>query len=494
MAHDLVISGGTIVDGTGSEPYVGDVAVDGDRITEVGEVADGADRTIDAEGLLVTPGFIDVHTHLDAQIGWDPDLTSSSWHGVTTTVIGNCGVTFAPCHPGDREFLAGMMESVEDIPKEAILSGLPWDWESYSGYLDTLERLPKAVNVGGLVGHCAVRTYVMGERALTEDTATPDELDQMVGLVDDAMAAGALGFSVSRTPLHRVPDGRLVPGTTADALEMVRIGDVLGRYGRGVFQGVMNIGTMEMNAAEFDWMGEVAGRSGRPVVVSLAQTDLLPDVHTDVLDRIESAKKEGADIRAQMLVRGTGLVVGLANLTPWLRSPGWRKLREMDLPARLALLDDPAEREALVADAKEHPCPFDLYYCFPLGTGRPEYMGEREDSLAALAERAGEHPAETFLRMCRESDGRLLFTIRFFNQDNAEVEKMLADPGIVLGLGDAGAHVGQVMDAGWTTFYLAYWLRDRQKFPMGEGIRRITSDLADLFGYRQPGNPPTMPV
>ncbi len=242
MTHDLVIRAGLVVDGTGAEPVPADVAIDGDRITAVGAVDGPGRREVDAEGRYVTPGFVDIHTHLDAQIAWDPIGSSSCWHGVTSVVLGNCGVTFAPCRPADREFLAEMMESVEDIPAHAIMSGLPWDWESYGEYLDSIDRMPKGLNTGGMVGHCAVRIHAMGARALDDVPASDADVAAMCELVAEAIDAGALGFSTSRTALHRVPDGRVVPGTTADARELMEIGRVLGDRRRGVFEAASALG------------------------------------------------------------------------------------------------------------------------------------------------------------------------------------------------------------------------------------------------------------
>ena len=253
MNHDIIIRDGTVVDGTGAEPRRADVGLTGDRITAIVDIDDGgiggsANREIDAEGRLVTPGFVDIHTHLDAQLAWDPIGTSSCWHGVTSVVMGNCGVTFAPCRPDDRATLAEMMESVEDIPRDAILGSLSWDWETYGEYYDSISQLAKGPNTGGLVGHSAVRTYVMGERGLDEAPATGDDIVAMARLVDEAMSAGALGFSTSRTALHTVPDGRPVPGTYAAADELLAFAEVLGRHDAGVFEGAMRLGERDNDA------------------------------------------------------------------------------------------------------------------------------------------------------------------------------------------------------------------------------------------------------
>ena len=257
MAHDLVIRGGNVVDGTGLEPFAGDVAVDGGTISKVGKVEDAGHREIDAEDHVVTPGFVDLHTHFDAQAGWDPLLTPVSWHGVTTALFGNCGVTFAPCKPADREFLAGMMETVEDIPRNAILTGLPWDWESYGEYLDSIEKLGPAINITGLVGHCASRFYVMGERAVEEDP-TEDEIKQIAELVGRSVAEGAIGFSTNRLPGHVLPDGRSIPGTFAKEDELIAISEAVGKAG-GILQSVLNYGKLDDEMAMLTKQGRASG-------------------------------------------------------------------------------------------------------------------------------------------------------------------------------------------------------------------------------------------
>src|SRR6476661_2721504 len=343
--HDVVIRGGTVVDGTGAPPVAADVAIDGERITAVApQLDDAGRREIDAGGAYVTPGFVDVHTHLDAQVAWDPDSTSSCWHGVTSVVLGNCGVTFAPVRKGQERWLAELMESVEDIPADSILDGLSWDWETYGDYLAAVDALPKGVNVGGMVGHCAVRHYAMGERSLDETPATDDDIAAMCELVDEAMAAGALGFSTSRTLLHRVPDGRPVPGTWADTDELYAIGDVLGNRERGVFEvaprfeqpGADYAGTR----AEVHWMAEVQRRSGRPVTFGVAQSDLGPELYQRIYECVDDEAAAGALLRPQTTARGIGLLFGLANRTFFGASPVWRDLQQLDLAGRVGALED----------------------------------------------------------------------------------------------------------------------------------------------------------
>ena len=487
MAFDLIIENGTVVDGTGAPSFRGDVAVAGDRIVAVGDVDGTARRSLDAEGRIVSPGFVDIHTHLDAQLAWDPIATSSCWHGVTSVVLGNCGVTFAPCKPEDRGYLAEMMESVEDIPAAAILSGLPWDWQTYGEYLATLDRLPKGVNVGGMVGHCAVRHWVMGERGLEKDPATPDDIEQMAALVDEAIGAGALGFSTSRTMLHRVPDGRAVPGTYAQTDELFAIADVLGRWQRGVFEVAPKLGEGDgadfaNTRAEVAWMAEVNRTTGRPVTFGVAQSDFRPDLYEHVLQFVDEEVAAGAQLRPQTTARGIGLLFGLQARTFFDRLPAWQALRPLDLEGRLAVLRDDARRATLVQEAVASPPPFDFNGVYFLGTDEARYTYTRADSLAARAEQAGESVLETFIRVALETGGRALFTWPFLNQRMDAVEAMLHHPHLVLGLGDSGAHVGLIMDASLPTFFLGHWVRDREMFSIEEGVRRLTSDTAELFG------------
>jgi N-acyl-D-aspartate/D-glutamate deacylase len=490
MTHDLVIAGGTVVDGTGGARFVGDVAIDGDRITAVAPPGDvdlrGARRVIDAEGRVVTPGFVDIHTHLDAQLAWDPCATSSCWHGVTSVVLGNCGVTFAPCRPEDRSWLAELMESVEDIPARSILEGLPWDWEHYGGYLAAIDRMPKGVNVGGMVGHCAVRQYAMGERGLSEEPASADDITTMADLVDEAIGAGALGFSTSRTLLHRVPDGRMVPGTWATTDELYAIADVLGRHGRGVFEAAPRFEQPgrdhENTRAEVHWMAEINRRTGRPVTFGLAQSNLGPELYRRILEFVDAEAEAGGRINPQTTARGIGLLFGIVHRTFFDRAPAWQALKDLDLDGRLAVLDDPHRCAALVDEGRAHTAPLDYDGVFVLSGDRAHYDFTTADSLGAHARAAGEDVVETFVRITRESRGRALFTFPFLNQRMDAVEDMLTHPGVVLGLADSGAHVGLIMDAGLPTWFLSHWVRDRQVFTLEDGVRRLTSEPAELFG------------
>jgi N-acyl-D-aspartate/D-glutamate deacylase len=495
---DLVIRNGTVVDGTGAAARRADVGIVGDRIAAVvdavdGGVAERGRREIDAEGRLVTPGFVDIHTHLDAQLAWDPMATSSCWHGVTSVVMGNCGVTFAPCRPSDRAVLAEMMESVEDIPRDAILGSLPWDWESYGEYLASIERMPRGVNAGGLVGHCAVRTYAMGERALDEAPATPDDIAAMAALVDEAMAAGALGVSTSRTFLHKVPDGRPVPGTYAADEELLAFADVLAAHGTGVFEGAMRLGERDNDAfdnsrAEVALMGEISRRSGRPVSFGLTQSDRRPGLFEAVVGFAKDENARGATVRPQTTARGVGVLFGLESRTPFDRAPSWKELRAATNGKKMQMLRDAPFRQRLITDADAHPTPIDLEQLFILPPGGDaRYDCDPADSLAAIAAERGVSAAAAFIELAIETDGALVGSMPFLNQDLAAVESMLDDPLVTLGLADAGAHVGQIMDASQPTFFLTYWIRERQRWTIEEAIRRLTSDTADLFGIEDRG-------
>jgi N-acyl-D-aspartate/D-glutamate deacylase len=486
MAHDLIVRHGTVVDGTGRAAQRADLAIDGDRITAIGRIEGLGAREIDARGCVVTPGFVDIHTHLDAQLAWDPAGTSSCWHGVTSVVLGNCGVTFAPCRSADRPFLAEMMESVEDIPASSILDGLSWNWESYGDYLDEVERWPKGLNVGGMVGHCAVRVHAMGDRSLDTEPASDDDVSAMAELVDEAVSAGALGFSTSRTLLHRVPDGRPVPGTWAAPSELHAFGDVMGSWGRGVFEAAPRVGERdnddyEATRAEIAWMGELSRRTGRPVTFGLAHSFRRPDLYRRVLEFVHAENDRGAVVRPQTTARGIGLLFGLSHHTPFDGAPSWGALRSLTLDEKLNVLRDSARRRELIHDALERPSRDVLGGFYVVGPDAPRYDHDPDNTIVAVADRRGVSPAEAFVDLSLESDGQVLLNYPFLNQDLAAVDEMLADSTVVMGLADAGAHVGQIMDASQPTFFLSTWVRDRAVFTIEEGVRRLTGDTAGLF-------------
>tara|TARA_B100000676_G_scaffold311920_1_gene383787 strand:+ start:1557 stop:3212 length:1656 start_codon:yes stop_codon:yes gene_type:complete len=479
MSHDIVIRGGQVVDGTGSEPFVADVAIDGDTITEIGRVDGKGKEEINADGLAVSPGFVDLHTHLDAQIGWDPQVTSVTWHGVTTALLGNCGVTFAPCKPSDREFLAGMMETVEDIPKNAILHGLPWNWESYGGYLDALEALGPSINICGLVGHCATRFYVMGERAV-EEPATEDEIRQIAEIAGQSVKEGALGFSTNRLPGHRLPDGRSIPGTFADRAELRAVAKEVGRYG-GIMQTVSDF-------REFDEEMALIADEARMARGALFSSAV--EIGTDRLDeKVSAMRAEGLNVTSVTVPRSGGGVGGLSTDNFW-RTPSWIELRKHDLAGRLAAIRNPESRAKLIEEVRaqgEEGIAGVARWFWMGDSERPCYTQEMQQSLVQMASEGGEHPVETWLRITDESDGKALFHMRGFNVDLSELERLITTDWAMPGLGDAGAHVSQMIDSGWSTFILSHWHRDSGVYSLAEAVRRISQVPAGVLGLADRG-------
>ena len=489
MSHDLIIRGGLIVDGTGSKPYPGDIAIDGDTIVAIGNIEGSGARELDAKGHAVTPGFVDLHTHLDAQAGWDPDLTPIVWHGVTTALIGNCGVTFAPCKPEDREYLAGMMESVEDIPSSVILNGLPWDWNSYGEYLDSLDKLTPAINLVGMVGHCAIRTYVMGKRGVDEEP-TADEIAQMAALAGKSVAEGAIGFSTSRLVAHKMPDGRSIPGTFAKTPEMVAIAKAVGEN-NGLVQNVLEYSRLD---SEMALLREQALAAQTRVIFTAPHIPGGPGKANAYQDIIDSMRAEGIDITGLALPRSFGFLSGLKTNIMFM-SPAWRELISLDFSARLTAIQDADTRANLIREAGEMgedgTPPLDMWVSnfYYLGDSEsPEYTKGADESLPAIAAAAGEHPAETWLRIMLETNGEALFHVRFGNHDYEAMEDFLQNDWILPSLGDTGAHLTQIIDAGWSTFMLSHWHREKGTFTLEETIRLLTSAQARILGFKDRGS------
>ena len=470
--YDIIIRGGSIVDGTGAEPVLGDVGIKDGLIAAIGRVEGDAKKVIDATGKMVTPGFIDIHTHLDAQIGWDPDMTPVSWHGVTTALIGNCGVTFAPCKPDDREFLAAMMETVEDIPRDAIMSGLPWDWEQYGEYLDSIANKPTAINIAGMVGHSAIRYYVMGERSF-EEQASDDEKQQMADIVASSLESGAFGFSTNRFEPHVAPDGRSIPGTFAEADELAVISRAVARHN----------GLMQTVGATEDVMQAMADEGSR----------LLFSYGTPPDEGAGSQRaawleqfSEGRDVTAITHVRSSGLLFGLSTRFP-IRGQSWKQLSMVDMESRLQLIDDPDFVANLIAEAEASEARNVIGDLFYLGADEvPNYTETR--SVKTMAEEAGEHWVDTILRLSRETGGKALFNWHMFQKSMTELKDLFTKSNHIFpSLGDAGAHVSQIMDAGWSTFILSYWHRQTGTFTMGEAIQKMTSGPAKVLGLTDRG-------
>ena len=493
MAHDLVITGGTIVDGTGAPSQRGDVAIDGDRITAVGEVdAAGARQIIDAEGRLVTPGFVDLHSHLDAQVGWDPLMSSSCWHGVTSVVMGNCGMTFAPLRPGQAETLANMMESVEDIPASAILRGLDWDWETYGDYLDAVDAMPKGINSAGYIGDVALRTYVCGDAACDEDiAASPEQLAEMARLVEEGLRAGAVGYSISRSLTHRVPDGRWVPGTWSDPSEFFAIAEPLGRLGRGVLDCAPRYNETDGSTSRVDeemaWIAELSRRTGRPFTFNLAQMQSLGDHYRRVVELSDEANRSGAQLRPQTTPRAIGILFSLAANTLVDSLPSFQALKPLDAAGRLAAIRTPEVRSRLVAEADgQSTDPYTRMFLMQPDSGAVYRYGPG-DSIAAQAAAHGMSPVAWYLDVLDRTDGAAVANWPVLNQDFDAIAELLRSPVTVMGLADAGAHATQIMDASQPTFFLSHWVRDEGLFGIEEGIRRLTSDTASLIGLADRG-------
>ncbi len=483
MAHDLIIRNGTVVDGSGADPVRADVAVDGDRITAIGDLSgETARREIDAAGLLVTPGFIDLHTHLDAQVAWDPLMTSSSWHGVTTVLMGNCGVTFAPVRPDDRVFLAEMMESVEDVPRDAILDGLAWDWETYPQYLDAVQRMQPALNIVGMVGHCAVRYHVMGERSLSDEPPTPKEMDRMRAIAEESVAGGAVGFSTSRILLHVVPDGRYVPGTLAPLDEYLAIADGMNAAGGGLFQSVNDFATKAGH--EITLLREMAGACGD--VLFSGGVGNNPGAGSGVEMWSQFLAATNSDVGRITLAsasRPSGSLCGLAQVSP-VKGKQWKALLALPtLADRLAALKDPATRALLEAEGKEKGMWYDPEHIYPLGTGpSPDYAESGGVSLAQLAAQAGVHPVELVIDRLIASDGHELFNTWFFNRNVDALQQLLAMDHVYPGLADTGAHAGQICDADMSTHFLSYWQRDRNLVSLPNAVHKLTGLAAGVLG------------
>ncbi|MBF6569190.1 MAG: amidohydrolase family protein [Candidatus Binataceae bacterium] len=494
--HDLVIRNGKIVDGTGAPAHFGDVAIDGGVITSVGGTAGAGRREIDAEGLLVTPGFVDIHTHYDGQVTWDPYLTPSSWHGVTTIVMGNCGVGFAPVRRGQEDFLIGLMEGVEDIPGAALAEGIKWGWESFPDYLDTVAAIPRAIDVGAQMPHGSLRAYVMGERGAHNEAATPTDIQRMAVLVREALQAGALGFTTSRTMLHRAKNKEVVPGTFAGEDELLGIGRALGEAGHGVFEMASDLVGPD---ATMEWMVKLSTETGLPITFALAQIDKDPNGCQRVIDQVKRFNAAGAHLSPQISARPTGMLMGHeSSLHPFITHRTYKSIAHLPIDERVAKLREPAIRAQILAEGpsvkdratRHFVTNFSKY--FPLGDP-PDYEPERDANLAARAAREGISPAELAYDMMLEREGRALLYMPLANYAEYNLDalrEMILDPVTTMGLSDGGAHCGLICDASMPTYMLTHWVRDRSRgarLTLETAVQRQTTDTANLYGLHDRG-------
>lgn len=495
--YDLVIRGGTVYDGTGSAPFKADIAVKDGLIAEIGEVTGKGKEEIDAAGQIVTPGFVDVHTHYDGQVTWDPYLQPSTFHGVTTAVMGNCGVGFAPCRPDRHDWLIGLMEGVEDIPGTALVEGIKWNWESFPEYMDAVEASPLALDVGLQVPHGALRAYVMGERGARLEPATAEDTSEMARLVKEALEAGALGFSTSRTEKHRDKHGEHTPTYKAEQDELHGIAKAMGESGKGVLQLIADFRDVDREFAMLRGMVEI---SGRPMSMTIEQDDRYPDTWKNVLRNIEEAAEAGLPVKGQVPPRPTGVLLGLSSsLNPFLMHQTFREIWHAPLEKQVEALRDPAFRARLLAEEPDYPAGEIVtmlctayHKMYELGDP-PNYEPSPEDSVGAMAERAGKPPREVLLDLMLKRDGHALLYFPLMNYTGGsldDVYKMMTHKHTAFGLGDGGAHVGILCDASFPTTILTHWGRDRTRGPklsLEWLINRQTQANAELVGLLDRG-------
>lgn len=496
--YDILIKRGKIVDGSGAPAFVGDVAIQNGVIAEVGALIEApAARVIDASGMLVTPGFVDIHTHYDAQATWDPFVTPSGWHGCTTVVMGNCGVGFAPVRPEDREWIINVMEGVEDIPGSALTEGIQWAWETFPEYIDALERMPRAVDVATQVPHSAVRCYVMGKAGSENDDATPEQIEEMKAITVEALRAGALGFSTSRTPLHRSAEGTLVAGTFAQLDELKAFGLALKEAGFGVFEAALEHIKVP---SEMFWLREIAETSGQTVLFNLSQTWEYPEMWKQVVEQLDDAAAHGVPLYAQAAGRAIGILMGFeGSAHPFLVYPEyWGAVGGLDGDAKLAKLLEPEVRAKILADspvdagdfANFIATSFDKMYLF---SEFQDYEPDASQSVAARAQALGKTPQEVAYDALCANEGKGFLYFPLFNYADRSLEplfKMHNHSRIFMGLSDGGAHCGAICDAGMPTFMLTHWTRDRsrgEKIALERIIHRQTRQTAEIYGLRDRG-------
>ncbi|HKX00902.1 MAG TPA: amidohydrolase family protein [Methylomirabilota bacterium] len=498
MGLDLLIRNGTIVDGSGAARYRGDVGVRDGRIVEIGRVGSVAEQTIDADGLIVAPGFVDGHTHMDAQVAWDPLGSCSCWHGVTTVIMGNCGFALAPCKPEEREWFARCLTAVEDIPTESMLTGIDWTWETFPEYLANVDRLPKAINYGAYIGHSALRMYVMGKRAL-DQVATEDDLVRMEAAVEEAIRAGAMGFSSSRSTTHVTPDNTPVASRIADWTEVDRLVGAMGRLGAGIFQVGPDISGGPAQRAFLSRLKRVALESGRPVMfgtIASRQGDD-PNPWTYQLDYLDECAAAGARVWGQTTTRSINAIFSLKSYLPFDVLPAWRELRRLPLAEQKARLADPATRRALVAEEARMKPRDNVFQGGGAATTdprRPDYgnlyamkdVEWNDPTVAELAAARGQHPVEVMIDLALANDNQV-FVQPLVNERADHVLGMLRHPRTLATFSDSGAHVCQEMGSSLQTHMLSYWVRAKQAFTLEQAVRKLSHDNAAAWGLADRG-------
>jgi len=502
--HDVVIRGGKIVDGTGKPAFTGDVAIANGRIAAVGKDLGSAKKTVDADGLIVTPAWVDAHTHYDGQVAWDEQMTPSLWHGVSTVVMGNCGVGFAPATPDRHDWLIGLMEGVEDIPSQALAAGLPWGWQSFSEYLDVLEKMPRTLDVGGMITHGAVRAFVMGERGAKNAPATADDIARMAAIVKEAVLGGALGFSSSRTLVHSAHGGEPVPGTYATDDELIGIARAVRSTGRGIIEMVPRgiAGETADLLDEVDLMIRLARSTGCPLTFLLAQNNSYPEQWREVMAKCTAAVEGGVRIVPMVFARPVCVLFSFQGDNPFEYLPSFQPLKKLSHNDKVAALRNPELRQKLVTEQDPNTTGMSLLYQNPLVWERTYPMGatlsyepSSDESIAAISTREGRNPREVVYDLMLEQNGRafLMYAAAGYAQGNSTpLHELICHPITVMGGSDAGAHVRQIIDAGVPTYALTHWTRDKaaddpKRLPLEFVVKKLTHDGARLFGMTDRG-------
>ena len=491
MSYDLVIKNGMVVDGSGMPRYRADVGVKDGKIARLGRISEPADEVIDAEGHVVTPGFVDGHTHMDAQVFWDKLGSCSCYHGVTSVVMGNCGFTLAPCREFEVDYVFRNLERAEDIARSAMLAGIDWRWETFPEFLDVLDTVPKGINYAGYVGHSAVRTYVMGERAF-ESEATPDELATMVRLVQEAVKAGAIGFSTSRSPSHMTADDRLVASRVAPFSEIQSIVRGMGKLDAGIFQLAMERGEIDYLRKFYQSLIDLSVESGRPVTFGSLSRRGFPGQWRTLYDLIEQGNRNGARIFTQVHSREINTMISFETATPFDTMDVWRDVRALPLAQQKKALRDPDTRRKLIESAtrassgrkavgaEAKPPVWEYFYVM-------DRIERPHRSVADVAKERGVEPIEAMIDLALEHDLKLFFRQPLANENQDDALELMKNPNTCVTFSDSGAHVSQIMDSSLQTHLLSHWVREKQAFTLEEAVRLITYDTSTRWGFHDRG-------